>query len=336
MADKTISELVAATAVQSSDLFVLEQSGTAKKLTGQILENWLVSYADGHGGIQSIAKTSTSGTNPVVDTYTITLADTTTATFTVTNGLKGDTGAQTYVWIKYAATQPTQNSDMGDTPDSWMGIYCGTTSSAPSSYTSYTWYKIKGDTGENANISSRTIRYQQTASQVQPEQGDTNWSTTMPTLASGKYLWTQTQTIWNTGSVFYTYECTRNGLDGSGSVVTVNNQNPDNNGNVTLTASDINASDSSSIQSHLTTIETAEANKILYFTNVSCTATTGNFASLSDSRITSDHVVLECVFDNPVFIITDVTWTTANGSLTLNGTCTASTTAKIVLGKKNN
>lgn len=83
MADKTIGQLQAATQVTPLDLFVLEQSGTAKKLTGQILENWLVSFADGHGGIQSIVKTGTSG---LVDTYTITLADTTTTTFSVTNG----------------------------------------------------------------------------------------------------------------------------------------------------------------------------------------------------------------------------------------------------------
>ena len=43
-------------------------------------------------GIASIAKTGTSGTNPVVDTYTITYTNGQTATFTVTNGVKGDTG----------------------------------------------------------------------------------------------------------------------------------------------------------------------------------------------------------------------------------------------------
>ena len=44
-------------------------------------------------GIASIAKTGSSGTNPKVDTYTITYTDGNTDTFTVTNGLKGDTGA---------------------------------------------------------------------------------------------------------------------------------------------------------------------------------------------------------------------------------------------------
>ena len=92
MADKAISQLNAATAVTSTDLFVLEQAGEAKKLTGQILENWLVSYADGHGGIQSITKTGSAGTDPVIDTYPIVFADETTASFTVTNGTKGGIG----------------------------------------------------------------------------------------------------------------------------------------------------------------------------------------------------------------------------------------------------
>lgn len=88
MADKSISELAAASQVGSTDLFVLEQGNVAKKLTGQILENWLVSMADGHGGIQTIEKTGTSGNT---DTYTITFADETTSQFTVNNG-NGITG----------------------------------------------------------------------------------------------------------------------------------------------------------------------------------------------------------------------------------------------------
>lgn len=185
MADKTISELVAASVVTASDLFVLEQSGTAKKLTGQILENWLVSFADGHGGIQSIVYTpptppslvgtiditladesvyslsldngrgissvAKTGTAGLVDTYTITYNDGTTSTFTVTNGAKGDTGAAWYVHIKYAAVEPTSDADMGDTPDNWIGIYSGTASAAPAHYTSYQWFEIKGDQGDTGD-----------------------------------------------------------------------------------------------------------------------------------------------------------------------------------------
>lgn len=158
MADRTISELTAATAVQSADLFVLEQNNTAKKLTGQILENWLVSFADGHGGIQSIAKTGSTGTNPVVDTYTITLADETTFNFTVTNGLKGDTGAQTYVWVKWAAQQPTADNQMSGSPDKWIGIYVGLASTAPTTYTSYAWYQYKGDKGDTGDAVTSVSR----------------------------------------------------------------------------------------------------------------------------------------------------------------------------------
>lgn len=94
MADKRIDELEAATAVTANDLFVLEQANTAKKLTANVLEVWLLQMAQGHGGIAGITKTGSTGTNPVVDTYTIAYADGQVTTYTVTNGLKGDTGAQ--------------------------------------------------------------------------------------------------------------------------------------------------------------------------------------------------------------------------------------------------
>lgn len=181
MADKSIGELVAATGVTPTDLFLLEQSGTAKKLTGKILGSWLVSVADGHGGIKRIAKLSTSG---LVDTYRITLADTTTfdfavtngkgitgisktstsgladtytisyndgtsGTFTVKNGEKGDKGDKAYIWIKYASQEPTESShSMGDIPDDWIGICSGNSSTAPTDWQQYKWYKIKGEQGE--------------------------------------------------------------------------------------------------------------------------------------------------------------------------------------------
>lgn len=78
------------------------------------------------------------------------------------------------------------------------------------------------------------------------------------------------------------------------------------------------------------------ANNILYFTSVACSATTGNFVSKSDAKITANHVVAECSFANPAAISTDVTWTTASGSLVLRGTCNSATTCNIVLVKKTN
>lgn len=252
MADKAISQLNAATAVTSVDLFVLEQSGEAKKLTGQILENWLVSFADGHGGIQSITKTGSTGSNPVIDTYTILLADETTTSFQVVNGVKGDTGDQTYVWIRYSHVYPTSDSDMGTSPDEWIGIYSGTSSTAPSHYTDYTWYQFKGDTGATgaaATITAATIGYQQSDSGSVVPEG--SWVTTVPTPVAGKFLWTRIQIQFNTGSPITAYSVSRYGIDGTGAVSSVNSVSPDQYGNVQLVAGDIQALDSQSVQAHL-------------------------------------------------------------------------------------
>ena len=83
MADKSIDELVEATTITRFDNFVLEQDGTAKKLSGDTLIECLGVELDAHGGIRKIEKT---GTSVLTDTYTITYSDNTTTTFTVTNG----------------------------------------------------------------------------------------------------------------------------------------------------------------------------------------------------------------------------------------------------------
>lgn len=84
MADKAIGELPRATVVTTTDLFVLEQAGQAKSLTGQTLINDLADALDGHGGIASIT---------LNDDYTLTftMADETTVT---TTSVRGATGAK--------------------------------------------------------------------------------------------------------------------------------------------------------------------------------------------------------------------------------------------------
>jgi hypothetical protein len=275
MADKSVGELIAAQSVTPTDLFVLEQNGTAKKLTGQILENWLVSFADGHGGIQSIAKLSTSGladtyritladtttfdfvvtngrgvsslrktgTSGLVDTYTFTYNDGTTGTFTVTNGEKGDKGDNTYVWIKYASQQPTATShSFGDVPDAWIGIYFGSLASAPTDWQQYKWYNIKGnvgDTGAAATLVSSSITYQVGDSGTVIPSG--SWTGSVPSVTPGKYLWTRQMLQFNTGSPITSYSVSRFGIDGAGSVSTVAGVAPDANGNVPLTAASVKA-----------------------------------------------------------------------------------------------
>lgn len=76
--------------------------------------------------------------------------------------------------------------------------------------------------------------------------------------------------------------------------------------------------------------------EVLYLTNVSVSASDGDIVTINDTKITSNHVVAECVFDNPSAITNNVTWITSNGSLILNGNCIFATTVNIVLVKTNN
>lgn len=107
MADKTISELVPAEQIKAADLFPVEQDGAAKKLPGQVLLNWLVAAADGHGGISSVQKTGTSG---LVDTYRITLADKTFVDIQITNG----NGIKNFSKVSTAGLVKTYRFDMAD------------------------------------------------------------------------------------------------------------------------------------------------------------------------------------------------------------------------------
>jgi hypothetical protein len=117
-----------------------------------------------------------------------------------------------------------------------MGIYSGTASTAPTTYTSYTWYKIKGETGPGAQLVSRTVEYQESSS---PTSATGTWQSTVPTVRSGYYLWTHVTLAFDSGSPVDWFEVARQGLDGAGSVSSVNSISPDANHNVLLTASDI-------------------------------------------------------------------------------------------------
>ena len=288
MADKAITDLnvVPGSIDDSNTWFAVAQSNAAYKVSGHEFVLAMSSIWNAHGGIRSIVYTdpvppsltgtltitladnstvsfdvengrgiasiAKTGTVDLVDTYTITYNDGTTSTFSVTNGEKGDTGDAWYVWIRYAGSQPTQDSDIGTTPDNWMGIYSGTSSTAPVHYTDYDWFEIKGekgDTGQASTLVSNDIQYQQSDNGSVVPSG--SWSTSIPAPVAGKYLWTRTVLTFNSGSPVTFYSVSRYGIDGTGAVSSVNSISPDGNGNVVVTASDIQTTDNTSIQSDL-------------------------------------------------------------------------------------
>ena len=313
MADKQISDLTAATQILPPDLFLLEQDGTAKKLTGQLLVNWMTSYADGHGGIQSITWQDTGITGDgMLHAATIHYADGTTSTFNVRDGYKGDTGAAWYVYIKYSANRPTQDSDMGDDPDDWMGIYSGTDETAPTAFTDSAWYKIKGETGDPADLLSETVEYQGSTNGTVPPTGQ--WSTNIPIVSPGNYLWSRTILTFNTGNPVYVYAAARQGVDGSGSP---SDEIPldDVSGGAAGTSTSFSRAD----HQHPTPI-----------LEVSATLTALP-VTIQNAEIKSTMRVIDMSFGTAGVLTSDIAWSTSDGSIELSGTMNGTTTVDIVL-----
>ena len=262
MADKSIFDLTTQSTFANEDRLVIGNyaNNDARAITGAQMVAQLTALADGHGGISSITaveSTADAGTNVI----TVTMADGSTSSFNVKNGSKGSTGLQTRVWIRYAHVQPTQNSDMGTTPDEWIGIATNTSSSAPSSYTSYTWYKYKGDKGDTGDTGKgvSNITASRTSGTGAPGTTDTYTATVTYTDSSTSSYTFQVYNGENgtgTGTVkAVSYNGTvYNSVDGSGtlalndiqaqhSTITVTISTSDwNNGTCTKTASGVTAS----------------------------------------------------------------------------------------------
>ena len=83
-------------------------------------------------------------------------------------------------------------------------------------------------------------------------------------------------------------------------------------------------------------VSTITANGVTYDINNGIVKVSGSFSflpyTLSDNSIKSNMVVLESYFNNPAALGSDVSWTTANGSITLNGTASGTTTFTLVRG----
>lgn len=127
-------------------------------------------------------------------------------------------------------------------PDAWIGVYFGFSATAPTSWTSYKWYRIKGEQGETgapATLVSASVTYQVGDSGTVVPSGI--WNSSIPDVAQGKYLWTKIVQTFNTGSPVTAYTVSRMGVDGTGSVVSVNNQSPDGNGNINIDANSLDA-----------------------------------------------------------------------------------------------
>lgn len=99
----------------------------------------------------------------------------------------------------------------------------------------------RGDTGDAARILSKSVTYQVGDSGSIIPSG--SWSISIPVVPQGKYLWTKTEIQFNSGEPVVSYVSARQGMDGSGSgsIVSVNDVRPNEDGNIVLTADDVGA-----------------------------------------------------------------------------------------------
>ena len=66
----------------------------------------------------------------------------------------GPTGAAAHVYFKWAANGTPTDGQISDTPNDYIGVYSGTAATAPTTATSYTWFKYKGEVGPNSVTTS--------------------------------------------------------------------------------------------------------------------------------------------------------------------------------------
>lgn len=136
-------------------------------------------------------------------------------------GEKGDNGQSSFIHIAYSNSSDggVDFSTTDSSNRSFMGSYSDFEMIDSSDPSKYEWQRVKGDTGKDGiagkdgvGLSSTSITYAaSTSASVAPSSG---WTTQVPTVAEGAYLWTKT--VWNyTDSTSETgYSVARMGADG--------------------------------------------------------------------------------------------------------------------------
>ena len=92
-----------------------------------------------------------------------------------TNGVDGKDGTNAYIWVKYLDNDPnvSSNNELKDTSSAYMGIYYGTSETAPMNISNYNWYKTKGDKGDTGEKGDKGDTGIQGPQGIQGVKGDT-------------------------------------------------------------------------------------------------------------------------------------------------------------------
>lgn len=134
------------------------------------------------------------------------------------DGLPGPKGADGRTPYFHTAYADSADGQLGFSTTNASGkLYMGTCTdyikSDPTDYRAYTWVKIKGDKGETGatgpagrdgkGVKSYKITYQAGTSGTTPPTG--TWSSTIPTVPKGQYLWSKTTLTYTDNTTSDTY-----------------------------------------------------------------------------------------------------------------------------------
>jgi len=152
--------------------------------------------AKGEDGISptvSVSKTGSTTTISITDkngTHTQTVLDGTNGT----PGAKGADGRTTYFHVKYSNDGgKTFTANSGETAGTYIGTCTDYNSADPTSVGSYTWAKIKGDTG--ISVTSTIDEWYLSTSSTILSGG--SWSSTRQAWSSGHYYWRRVKTTYS-------------------------------------------------------------------------------------------------------------------------------------------
>lgn len=290
----------------------MEQSGQAKSLTGQVLVRDLATALDGHGGIKNITLNSDY-------TLNFTLADDTEVTTTSVRGATGAKGDKGTDGRAITSVTKTGTSGLVDT----YKIQFSDNTSTTFTVTNGASIKSVAKTGTSGLVDTYTVRLTDNTTStftVTNGNGIASIALQSGTHAAGTtdvYKITFDNGQYTTFSVY-------NGLNGSGSVATVNDKLPDASGNVSLAAIDVGAP----TVEELNTLETTVGGK-QPTTNSLGTETDladGDFIPFYDTSASANKKTL---WSNIVAKIRTALFGSANGFLKANGSGVVSAVSTI-------
>lgn len=131
-------------------------------------------------------------------------------------GEKGDDGKTTYIHIAYSNSSDgrVDFSTTDPTNRAYTGYYTDFEMIDSTDPSKYEWQRTQGDSGKDGvGISTTIIEYNKSTNSTTPP--SSGWTSTIPSISGGQYLWTRTTLNYTDGKKAESYTVARQGEDGA-------------------------------------------------------------------------------------------------------------------------